>query len=298
MASEPYYDIIVVGAGISGIGAGYHIQKYCPNKSFCILEGRETIGGTWDLFKYPGIRSDSSMETMGYSFKPWQGKQSISDGKYILQYMHETVEEYDLMKYIKCNHMLKEMHFDSVSCIWNLHVTQNQTQPMKVSTSNSTQLNMKCSFVLLCTGYYDYEAGYTPSFVGSHLFKGDIIHPQHWPEGFDYKNKRIAIIGSGATAVTLLPVLAQEAKHVTMVQRSPTYIASVPAADPFVYLTRSLFPKNIAGFLNRWYSILTNVLFYYVCVSFPKYTKSILQYLIKADVGCDNAYIQKHFNPK
>ena len=217
---EQYYDIIIIGAGISGIGAGYHIQKHCPNKTFTILEGRDTVGGTWDLFKYPGIRSDSSMETMGYSFKPWQGTQSIANGEYILQYMHETIEEFDLKKHIKCNHMLKSMNFNTNTSQWNLNISQNNNinsnreskrptrSPLKRTNYNTTNtnttsntntsntLNMKCSFVLLCTGYYDYESGYSPIFEGMENFRGPIIHPQNWPEDLNYSNKRIAIIGS------------------------------------------------------------------------------------------------------
>ena len=213
-------DIIVVGAGISGIAAGYNLQKSCPNKSFAILEGRDSLGGTWDLFKYPGIRSDSDMHTLGFRFKPWIHKKSIADGPSILEYLNETVDEYDLRKKIHFNQKVVASNWVSEKSMWELTIL-----------SNGQELAMTCNFLFLCGGYYSYDKPYMPNFPNQDKFKGKIIHPQFWDEAMDYTNKKVVVIGSGATAVTLVPAIAEKAGHVTMLQRSPSYVVSAPSED-------------------------------------------------------------------
>ena len=208
-------DVIVVGAGISGIAAGYNLKKSCRNKSFAILEARDDIGGTWDLFRYPGIRSDSDMHTLGFRFKPWIHDKSIADGPSILEYLNETIDEYGLRNDILLNHKIKSANWNSDQSIWELTIEEN----------NQIK-NMTCNFLFLCGGYYSYTKPHMPSFKNEESFNGDIVHPQFWNEHIDYADKKIAVIGSGATAITIVPALAEIAEHVTMVQRSPTYVVS------------------------------------------------------------------------
>jgi cation diffusion facilitator CzcD-associated flavoprotein CzcO len=205
-------------SGLSGIGAAYHLQAECPTKSYAILEGRERLGGTWDLFKYPGIRSDSDMYTLGYRFRPWTAPKAIADGPSILAYVRETAEAYGIDKKIRYSHRVERASWSTQDSRWTLHIAGGRT--------------LTCSFLYLCVGYYDYAKGYTPELDGRESFRGQIVHPQFWPENLDYTNKRVVVIGSGATAVTLVPELAKKAAHVTMLQRSPTYVVTVPGQDP------------------------------------------------------------------
>jgi cation diffusion facilitator CzcD-associated flavoprotein CzcO len=213
MPTTEHFDVLIVGAGLSGIGAACHLQTDCPGKRYAILEGRDRSGGTWDLFQYPGIRSDSDMFTLGYSFKPWTEAKAIADGPSILSYIRETAREHGVEQHIRYSHRVVRADWSSADARWTVEVQRSDT--------GETQ-RLTCGFLFGCTGYYRYDKGYTPFFEGRKRFRGEIVHPQHWPEGFDYSDKRVVVIGSGATAVTLVPSMAAQAAHVTMLQRSPT----------------------------------------------------------------------------
>lgn len=283
------YDTIVVGAGLSGIGAAYMIRNNLPGKSFCILEGRESIGGTWDLFRYPGIRSDSEMYTLGYSFSPWLDRKMLADGDTILRYIKTTAVKYGISEHIKLGHAVKRVSWDDASNKWTVTIART----MKGCTENIT---MSCSFLFICTGYYDYDCGHAPQFKGSENFRGRIVHPQHWPENLDYTNKRVVVIGSGATAVTLVPAMcAAGAGHVTMLQRSPTYVAALPAEDPIALLMLKVLPTSAAHFLNRWKNIIVGQSFYFICKLIPKIVKKLVIWDITRYLGPE---YEKHFTPK
>lgn len=286
--TQNHFNVIVVGAGISGIGAGYYLQKKCPNKSFVILEGRDNIGGTWDLFRYPGIRSDSDMNTMGFRFKPWMGVKSIADGPSILSYLHETVKENDLNKKIHFNQWVNEASWSSRDSQWTVQVENKKTQELQDFT---------CDFLFLCGGYYNYEEGYTPHFTGRENFLGQIIHPQKWPKNLDYKNKKVVVIGSGATAVTIIPTMAEEAAHVTMLQRSPTYFLSAPDEDPVGNFLRKFISSKLTYKLVRWKNIRFQWWFFQKCRKFPKKVKEFLIKQVREELG-PNYDIETHFTPK
>ena len=286
--TQNHFNVIVVGAGISGIGAGYYLQKKCPNKSFVILEGRDNIGGTWDLFRYPGIRSDSDMNTMGFRFKPWMGVKSIADGPSILSYLHETVKENDLNKKIHFNQWVNEASWSSRDSQWTVQVENKKTQERQDFT---------CDFLFLCGGYYNYEEGYTPHFAGRENFLGQIIHPQKWPINLDYKNKKVVVIGSGATAVTIIPTMAEEAAHVTMLQRSPTYFLSAPDEDPVGNFLRKFISSKLTYKLVRWKNIRFQWWFFQKCRKFPKKVKEFLIKQVREELG-PNYDIETHFTPK
>jgi monooxygenase len=246
-------DVIVVGAGISGIGAGYHLQTLCPGKSYVILEGREDLGGTWDLFRYPGIRSDSDMHTLGFSFKPWKQAKAIADGPSIKAYLRETANEHGIDKHIRYQHRVLRASWDSESARWTVDAERGpEREPVRFT----------CRFLFMCSGYYDYAQGYSPDFSGREDFRGTIVHPQHWPENLDYAGKRVIVIGSGATAVTLVPELARQAAHVTMLQRSPTYMVTRPAEDKVANALRKLLPAKLAYGITRWKNVLFGMYFY------------------------------------
>ena len=286
--TQNHFNVIVVGAGISGIGAGYYLQKKCPNKSFVILEGRDNIGGTWDLFRYPGIRSDSDMNTMGFRFKPWMGVKSIADGPSILSYLHETVKENDLNKKIHFNQWVNEASWSSRDSQWTVQVENKKTQELQDFT---------CDFLFLCGGYYNYEEGYTPHFAGRENFLGQIIHPQKWPKNLDYKNNKVVVIGSGATAVTIIPTMAEEAAHVTMLQRSPTYFLSAPDEDPVGNFLRKFISSKLTYKLVRWKNIRFQWWFFQKCRKFPKKVKEFLIKQVREELG-PNYDIETHFTPK
>ena len=286
--TQNHFNVIVVGAGISGIGAGYYLQKKCPNKSFVILEGRDNIGGTWDLFRYPGIRSDSDMNTMGFRFKPWMGVKSIADGPSILSYLQETVKENDLNKKIHFNQWVNEASWSSEDAQWTVQAENKKTQEHQDFT---------CDFLFLCGGYYNYEEGYTPHFAGRENFLGQIIHPQKWPKNLDYKNKKVVVIGSGATAVTIIPTMAEEAAHVTMLQRSPTYFLSAPDEDPVGNFLRKFISSKLTYKLVRWKNIRFQWWFFQKCRKFPKKVKEFLITQVREALG-PNYDIETHFTPK
>lgn len=281
-------DIIIVGAGISGISMGYYIQKNFPSKSYLILDSRENIGGTWDLFQYPGIRSDSDMYTFGYSFHPWIREEPISEGAKIVEYVKSAADQYHIYEKIKFRQYVQNATWSSGISKWTLEVYDAVT---------STTQQYQAQFLLLCTGYYDHDQGYDPAFPGRDLFKGTIIHPQKWPKNFNYDDKNIVIIGSGATAVTLLPNLATKAKHVTMLQRSPTYISAVPngrtALETFLY---RYLPQRWAFQIIRWYHIFRGMWIYKLARKFPKETIDAIKKGIKHFLGNDFD-VDKHFTP-
>ena len=242
-AAVEHLDVLVIGAGLSGIGAGHYLQTECPWASYAIFEARDAIGGTWDLFRYPGIRSDSDMYTLGYSFRPWPGEKAIADGASILQYIKDTAAEEGIDRRIRFHHRIVRADWSTADAVW--HVTAERTD-----TGESIELT--AGFVFSCSGYYRYDHGYQPDFEGIDRFEGTIVHPQQWPEDLDYAGKRIVVIGSGATAVTLIPSLAKTAAHVTMLQRSPSYIVSMPAKNPMVKVINRGIPKRWSSDVVRW----------------------------------------------
>ena len=278
-------DIIIVGAGISGIAAGYNLQKSCPNKSFAILEGREALGGTWDLFKYPGVRSDSDMHTLGFRFRPWIHKKAIADGPSILKYLNETVDDYNLREKITYNQKVIASNWVSDSSIWELTVDDN-----------GQEISMSCNFLFLCGGYYSYDKPYMPDFPGMDEFNGRVIHPQFWDESLDYSNKKVVVIGSGATAVTLVPAIAESAKQTTMLQRSPSYVISAPAEDSWNNALNKIFPVKFTYFVIRWKNILRTIIGFYLSRKYPERIKERLINLVREELGQDFD-VEKHFTP-
>jgi cation diffusion facilitator CzcD-associated flavoprotein CzcO len=277
-------NVIIVGAGISGIAAGYNLKKSCPNKSFSILEGRKNIGGTWDLFKYPGIRSDSDMHTLGFRFKPWIHDKSIADGPSIMEYLHETVDEYELKNDILLNHQVDSANWNPERSLWELEIKFNEEIK-----------NITCDFLFLCGGYYSYSKPHMPYFKNQDKFEGKIIHPQFWDESLDYKNKKIAVIGSGATAITIVPAIAENAEHVVMIQRSPTYVVSRPSKDAINKFLKKILPTRITYFLIRWKNILFQSFSFFMAKKFPERTKNKILDLAKSEIGSDN--VNQYFTP-
>ena len=300
-----HFDVLIIGAGLSGIGAGAHLRMECPEKTFAILEGRERSGGTWDLFRYPGVRSDSDMFTLGYSFRPWSDQKAIADGPSILRYIRETSAEYDLDKEIRYGHRVRRAEWSSETSKWTVEVSVSSPRVSsphvsKGSTDDETtraeKKHFTCNFLYLCTGYYEYEQGYTPDWPGFDDYKGTIIHPQKWPEGLDYTGKKVLVIGSGATAVSLVPAMAEAAKHVTMLQRSPTYIVTMPSQDKIADLFRSLLPAKAAYAVSRWKNIIRQAVFYAGSKKYPNAMKRLIAKGVRNELGDDE--LKKHFTPK
>ncbi len=286
-AASHHTDIIIVGAGLSGIGAAYHITTRCSDQRFKILESREAIGGTWDLFQYPGIRSDSDMYTLGYSFKPWISDDAIADGPAILRYIRETAEENDLVKHIQFNSEVKTASWCSAAAQWTLGVINKQSGIIE---------NHTCQFLFLCSGYYDYDQGYMPALKGAENFIGPLFHPQHWPRDLTYENKKVVVIGSGATAVTIVPQLAKKASSVIMLQRTPTYYFSAPKKDGIANFLRKVLPLKMAYFLSRWKNILMGVGSYSFFRKWPQTSKNFLIKIAKKEIGSEK-FDHKHFDP-
>jgi monooxygenase len=282
-----FVDVVIVGAGISGISAAWHLQDRCPNKSYVVLERRENLGGTWDLFKYPGIRSDSDMFTLGFRFKPWTSEKAIADGPSIMSYLKETVADSGIDKHIRYGHKVVGADWSDAENRWTVRVERD-----------GQEVEIKASFLFACSGYYNYDEGYTPEFAGSDDFEGTIIHPQHWPEELDYAGKKIVVIGSGATAVTLIPALADSgAGHVTMLQRSPSYILSLPDEDPIAERLRRLLPEGAAYTATRWKNVAQQSILYQACRKLPQRMRRTLTSLVKRQLpeGYD---VDKHFSPR
>jgi cation diffusion facilitator CzcD-associated flavoprotein CzcO len=286
--AEDNIDVLIVGAGLSGICAAYYVQTRCPTRSYAILESRDAIGGTWDLFRYPGVRSDSDMHTLGYSFRPWRGLKSMADGPSIRRYIEETAQEYGINHKIRFGHRVQRATWSSAEACWTIDA---------IRVSDGAPARFTCTFLFMCTGYYDYEQGYTPDWPDSDHFRGLIIHPQQWPDHLDYAGKRIVVIGSGATAVTLAPALAQHAAHVTILQRSPTYVVALPAEDPVMRQLYRRLPPGIAYRLSRWWSIGIGMYFYTLARRLPEATRRDILKQIQAYLGPDFD-IETHFNPR
>ena len=282
-----HVDVLIVGAGISGIDAAYHVQTSCKGKTYAVLEARDAIGGTWDLFRYPGIRSDSDMYTLGFPFRPWHGDKSLADGPSILAYVRETAAVFGIDQHIRFGRKVVAARWSSKEARWSVDAQDTKTGAIETIT---------CRFLYGATGYYDYDRGYTPDLPGRERFRGTVIHPQHWPNDLDYTGKRVVVIGSGATAVTLVPEMAKQAAHVTMLQRSPTYVMSMPARDPIARWLRTKLSNDTAGRLTRWKNVLVSMAFYNYSRRFPAHAKKfIVNGVAKATNGAVD--VGTHFTP-
>jgi monooxygenase len=283
-----HVDVLIIGAGISGVSMAWHIQKMCSDKSYIILERRQQMGGTWDLFRYPGIRSDSDMFTLGFRFKPWHGNKAIADGSSILKYVNEAADQYGIRSQIQFNRHVLKLEWSSRDALWTVTTRDTQT--------NET-VSYTAGFIAMCAGYYSYDTPYTPAFEGLADFKGRFFHPQHWPEDLDYSGKKVVVIGSGATAVTIIPVMAETAGHVTMLQRSPTYMGSRPSEDGFANSLMKVLPASWAYGLIRWRNILIQQFFFWYARTQPKKVKARLLEMVKEELpaGYD---IETHFTPR
>jgi cation diffusion facilitator CzcD-associated flavoprotein CzcO len=282
-----HFDVLIVGAGLSGVGAAAHLAMECPGKRYAILEGRESMGGTWDLFRYPGIRSDSDMYTLGYRFRPWIDPKAIADGPAILKYIRETAADFGADKKIRYNHRVTRAEWSSESVRWTVEAERGP---------DKETVRFTCNFLYLCTGYYDYESGYTPEWPAVDRFKGKIVHPQKWPEDLDYAGKRVVVIGSGATAVTLVPAMAEKAAHVTMLQRSPTYIVARPSEDKIANFLRGVLPAKAAYALTRWKNVLFGMFFYGLSRKRPETMKRLIAKGVSKELGGE--YTDRHFKPR
>jgi monooxygenase len=282
-----YFDVLIVGAGLSGIGAAYHLQTKCPAKTYAILEGRTAIGGTWDLFRYPGVRSDSDMHTLGYPFRPWQDRKAIADGSSIRNYIAETAQEFGIDRKIRFGHQVTRASWSSRDAAWTVDATGPDGQTVQLA----------CNFLSMCSGYYDYAEGYMPGWPGMERYQGRIVHPQGWPEDLDYEGKRVIVIGSGATAVTLVPALARSAVHVTMLQRSPTYIVARPSDDSAADWIRRWLPVRLALRVIRWKNVLLGMYFYRLARRKPDQVKQEILRLVREQLGPEYD-VEKHFSPR
>ncbi|MCG8392305.1 MAG: NAD(P)/FAD-dependent oxidoreductase [Pseudomonadales bacterium] len=288
--SNNHVDVLIIGAGLSGIGAACHLTRKCPNHTYAIIERRERIGGTWDLFKYPGIRSDSDMFTLGYSFRPWTEPKVLADGPSIRQYVEDTAEEYGVKRHIRFGRKVVKANWSSDDKLWTIETTNEETGETETFTSN---------FLFSCTGYYNYDQGFRPDFPGEQDFKGQIIHPQHWPEDLEYQGKKVVVIGSGATAVTLVPAMAKEGAQVTMLQRSPTYIATVPETDPISVQLRRFLPEMVVYRLARTRNIGIQRMVFKLSKQRPKLVRRALLAAAKRQLGedFDMTHFRPHYNP-
>ncbi len=282
-----HMDVIIVGAGLSGIGAAWHLQERCPDRRYVILEARQAMGGTWDLFRYPGIRSDSDMHTLGYSFRPWTAAKSIADGPSIRSYIEDTARDGGIDRHIRYGHKVVAAEWSSPEAHWRVEVQRE----------DGTRTTMTCNWLHMCSGYYDYDQGHAPDFAGQDTFAGRVVHPQFWPEDLDYAGKNVVVIGSGATAVTLVPSMAKQAGHVTMLQRSPTYVVSRPAQDRLANWLRSKLPAKAAYGLTRWKNVTMGMFFYRMTRKKPQQTKERLIGMVREHLGPDYD-VATHFTPR
>lgn len=283
-----HFDVLIVGAGLSGIGAAWHLQDKCKGRSYAILEARDSSGGTWDLFRYPGIRSDSDMYTLGYSFRPWKDAKAIADGPSILSYIREVARDHGIDARIRYGHRVVAARWSTPEARWTVEIEQG---PEKRRTA------ITCGFLLMCSGYYDYAAGYLPQFPGVERFGGRIVHPQKWTGDIDYKDRQVVVIGSGATAVTLVPEMAKDARHVTMLQRSPTYVVARPAEDAIANRMRRHLPIGLAYGITRWKNVLLGMYFYHLCKRKPERAKALILKGVRYCLGPDYD-IATHFTPR
>ena len=286
-----HFDVLIVGAGLSGIGAAWHLQTHCPDRSYAILEGRASIGGTWDLFRYPGVRSDSDMYTLGYSFKPWEHPKAIADGPSILKYVQDTARDNGIERKIRFKHAVKSAAWSSQDACWTVQVEREGADGTK------EDVVISCNFLFMCAGYYSYVEGFTPDFPGFGRFKGQVVHPQKWTDNVAYSGKRVVVIGSGATAVTLVPELAKQAAHVTMLQRSPTYVVARPAEDIWANRLRRFLPAMAAYGITRWKRVLLGMYVFRLCRTDPAKMKRLLLGGVRMALGPDYD-VKKHFTPR
>jgi monooxygenase len=286
VSTTDHVDVLIVGAGISGIGAASHLEEECPSKSYAVLEARDAIGGTWDLFRYPGIRSDSDMFTLGYRFKPWTDARTLADGPSILSYVRETARENDVESKIRFGHKVAAVSWSGADARWTVQIDRA-----------GERTEMTCGFLFLCGGYFDYAGGYTPEFEGIDRFRGQVVHPQKWPEDLDYAGKRVVVIGSGATAVTMVPAMAGTAAHVTMLQRSPTYVVALPGVDPIAKALRRVLPLKASYVLSRWKNVLVQLATFQLSRRRPNLVRRAIRAAAKAQLP-DGYEIDRHFKPR
>ncbi|MGR6327540.1 flavin-containing monooxygenase [Sphingomonas sp. XXL09] len=286
-AVAEHFNVVIVGAGLSGIGQAYHLQRDCPDQTFTILEGRGAIGGTWDLFRYPGVRSDSDMHTLGFAFQPWTAAKAIADGPSIRRYIKDTARTHGIDRHIRFGHRVIAADWSDETACWTVDV----------EGPDGAELRFRCNFLCLCSGYYNYARGHAPAFAGQEQFAGTIVHPQFWPETLDYAGKRVVVIGSGATAMTLVPELARKAAQVTMLQRSPTYVVSRPAEDRIANGLRRILPDRLAYGVTRWKNVLLGQLFYTIARKRPEGFKRRLIAMVRDQLGSDYD-VDSHFTPR
>jgi monooxygenase len=286
--SPEHVDVLIVGGGLSGICAGYHLQAKCPGKTFAILEARDSVGGTWDLFRYPGIRSDSDMYTLGFRFRPWPDAKAIADGPSILSYVRETASRYGIDRTIRFHHRVVRAEWSTGDARWTVEAERTDT---------GETLHLTCDFLFICGGYYRYDEGYTPDFKGTERFTGHIVHPQEWTDDIEYAGKRVVVIGSGATAVTLVPAMAERAAHVTMLQRSPSYVVSLPGEDPLAGALRRFLPAKLVYPIVRWKNVLVTMLVFQLSRRRPRVMKAMIRKGLERRLpfGYD---IDTHFKPR
>ena len=280
-------DVLIVGAGLSGIGAAAILQARCPGKRYAILEARDAIGGTWDLFRYPGIRSDSDMYTLGYGFKPWLDAKAIADGPSILRYIRETAREHGIEPHIRYGHKVVRADWSSADACWTVEATH--------AASGETR-TVRARFLYMCSGYYSYDHAYRPVFEGEDVYRGRIVQPQFWPRDLDYAGKRVVVIGSGATAVTLVPAMAGQAAHVTMLQRSPTYVVARPSEYGFARRLQKLLPAQTAYRFTRWRVILESMLLYRLARAKPDLARQRIVEMVQHQLG-PGFDVATHFTP-
>ncbi|MGD2045204.1 MAG: NAD(P)/FAD-dependent oxidoreductase [Gemmatimonadota bacterium] len=290
-ATPEHFDVLIIGAGLSGIGSAWHLQKRCPDRTWALLEARDAIGGTWDLFRYPGIRSDSDMYTLGYRFRPWRQPKAIADGPSIKAYVEEVARDHGIDSEIRFQHRVVRAEWSSDDARWTVDVEVGpERRPARLT----------CSFIHACTGYYRYDRGYTPEWLGTERFEGRMVHPQHWPEDLDYGGERVVVIGSGATAVTLVPAMLEgsgAAAHVTMLQRSPTYIVGLPSRDRIADALRRWLPERLAYALIRWKNVLRQMFYYQLARRRPEAMKRVIRKGQRLALG-DEYDIDTHFSPR
>jgi monooxygenase len=282
-----HVDVLIVGAGISGIGAACHLQLHSPGRTYAILEGRNDIGGTWDLFRYPGVRSDSDMHTLGYNFKPWTAEKSIADGESIMQYLRDTVAEHGVAPHIRFGHLVRTADWNSEQARWT--VTADDT-------GTGSTVTLTANFLFMCAGYYSYKEGYTPEFPGFEQYEGTVLHPQAWPEDLDPVGKQVVVIGSGATAMTLVPALAATVGHITMLQRSPTYVVAAPDRDVVANGLRAVLPDGTAYRITRWKNTKLQQYFYQRTRTRPDKVRTTLLTRVRKALGPDYD-VETHFTP-
>jgi monooxygenase len=288
LVTPEHLDVLIVGAGLSGIGAGSQLEMKCPGRTYAVLEARNDIGGTWDLFRYPGVRSDSDMFTLGYAFRPWTEPKAIADGPSILRYVRETARAYRVDEKVRFGHRVVRAEWSSADARWTVEIERGEERETTFLT---------CGFLFMCSGYYRYDEPYTPRFPGTERFRGRIVHPQHWTGDIHHAGRRVVVIGSGATAVTLVPAMAESAAHVTMVQRSPSYVASLPAEDPVANLVRRMLPTKLAYSVVRWKNVLITMGFFNLSRRRPKLVRRMLRRGVERQLptGYD---VDTHFNPR